>query len=51
MITLENIERFKQEYRLAQNQKKEVFVFEGSEVLVSYAKYVIEYFDSLFKKK
>jgi hypothetical protein len=30
----------------AQNEGKEVFIFEGSEVLTDYAKYVIQYFES-----
>ena len=51
MITEKNIEKFKMSYSVAIQQKKEIFLFEGSEVLVSYAKYVIEYFDSFFKKK
>jgi hypothetical protein len=50
MITLENIGRFKNEYKLAVSQKKEIFLFEDSEVLVGYAKYVIEYFDCIIKK-
>jgi len=50
MITLENIGRFKESYTLARQQKKETFVFEGSEVLVDYAKYVIQYFDGFLKK-
>ena len=46
MITLGNIERFRESYVNAINEGKEVFIFEGSEVLTDYAKYVIEYFDS-----
>jgi hypothetical protein len=47
MITLENIGKFKMLYDLARQQKKETFMFEGSEVLVDYAKYVIQYFDGI----
>jgi hypothetical protein len=50
MITLENIGKFKMSYDLARQQKKETFMFEGSEVLVGYAKYVIQHFDGLLKK-
>jgi len=47
MITLENIGKFKMSYDLARQQKKETFMFEGSKVLVDYAKYVIQYFDGI----
>ena len=50
MITLENISKFKESYNLAKKQEKETFLFEGSEVLVDYAKYVIQYFDGFLKK-
>lgn len=50
MITVHNISKFKESYNLALVQKKEIFIFEGSEVLTSFAKYVIEYFDNLSKK-
>jgi hypothetical protein len=47
MITLENIGKFKMSYNLARQQNKETFMFEGSEVLVGYAKYVIQHFDRI----
>ena len=49
MITTNNILKFKELYKIAFNEGKELFIFEGSEVLTSYAKYVIEYFDSTLK--
>ena len=47
MITLENIGRFKDEYKLAVSQKRDVFNFEGSLVLTAFAKYVIEHFNTI----
>ncbi|NIQ14782.1 MAG: hypothetical protein GTO02_10400 [Candidatus Dadabacteria bacterium] len=49
MITVNNIEQFKEMYNSAVNEGKELFIFEGSEVLTSYAKYVIEYFNIYLK--
>lgn len=46
-VTLENIDEFKKLYDKAVKEKKEVFVFHGADVLVTYAKYVIEYLDSI----
>jgi phage anti-repressor protein len=46
MITINNYNHFKKSYDLALNEGKEVFIFEGSEVLTDYAKYVIQYFES-----
>ncbi len=47
MINLNNIEKFKLLYNDAVNKGDEMFVFEGRDVLTSYAKYVIEYFNSI----
>ena len=47
IINNENIKKFKREYNKAVKQNKEQFQFEGFPVLVSYAKYLIEYADSL----
>jgi len=49
-ITTENIARFKKAYNRAVKTNKTVFIFEGQEVLVTYAKYVIQYADSLKNK-
>lgn len=48
-ITKENIKAFKAAYNKAVKAELEVFIFEGQEVLTAYAKYVIEYFDTLTK--
>ena len=45
MITVNNITQFKELYNSAIKEDMGIFIFEGSEVLTSYAKYVIEYFD------
>ncbi len=45
MINQENISEFKKLYNSAVNEGKELFIFNGSEVLTGYAKYVIEYFE------
>tara|TARA_R100001460_G_scaffold62437_5_gene102555 strand:- start:2493 stop:2657 length:165 start_codon:yes stop_codon:yes gene_type:complete len=47
MISLENIDKFKLQYKDAVIKGKEMFVFEGRDVLTSYAKYVIEYFNNI----
>lgn len=47
MINLENIDKFKLLYRDAVSKGDEMFVFEGRDVLTSYAKYVIEYFNNI----
>lgn len=49
MITTNNINQFKEMYNSAVSEGKELFIFEGSEVLTSYAKYVIEYFNIYLK--
>ena len=49
MITTSNISNFKELYNLAKNNEMDSFIFEGQEVLTSYAKYVIEYFENILK--
>jgi hypothetical protein len=49
MITIKNINNFKELYNSALNDNLESFIFEGQEVLTSYAKYVIEYFNIIIK--
>jgi hypothetical protein len=49
MITIKNINNFKELYKSALNDNLESFIFEGQEVLTSYAKYVIEYFNIIIK--
>jgi len=46
-ITFSDIPKFKESYNLAVGRKEEIFIFKGSEILTTYAKYVIEYFDTL----
>jgi len=42
-ITEQNYPAFKRLYEKALKEGKEIFIFEGQEILVSYAKYVVEY--------
>lgn len=49
MITFGNLEEFRESYLMALNEGREIFTFEGSEVLTSYAKYVLMYFDMRLK--
>ena len=51
MINLENIDKFKLLYKDAVSKGNEMFVFEGRDVLTSYAKYVIEYFDIILNAR
>ncbi len=41
--------RLKNEYQKAVDNSKEIFVFDGNELLTSYAKYLIEYFTPMFE--
>ena len=45
MINKNNIIDFKQSYDNALKKGEDMFNFEGTDVLTSYAKYVIEYFN------
>jgi hypothetical protein len=47
MISLENIDKFKLLYNDAVSKGNEIFIFEGKDVLTSYAKYVIEHFNNI----
>lgn len=47
-FTRRKLVEFKRLYNQAVIDKKEQFLFEGHEVLVSYAKYMIEYLDGQF---
>ena len=51
MISLENIDKFKILYNDAVSKGNEMFVFEGRDVLTSYAKYVIEYFNNIMNAR
>lgn len=50
-FTAEKFKAFKKAYDKAITDKKDQFEFEGHEVLVSYAKYVIQYLTPKFDKK
>jgi len=43
------LKRLKIAYNLTIEKKQESFVFEGREILVSYAKYMIEYLEGRLK--
>tara|TARA_R110002020_G_scaffold215911_3_gene423218 strand:+ start:1447 stop:1608 length:162 start_codon:yes stop_codon:yes gene_type:complete len=45
MISVDNLSEFKQSYDNAINEGEDMFTFEGADVLTSYAKYVIQYFN------
>ena len=45
MINKNNIIDFKQSYNKALKSGEDMFIFEGTDVLTSYAKYVIQYFN------
>jgi len=49
MISLDNLSEFKQSYNKALKSGEDMFIFEGTDVLTdvltSYAKYVIQYFN------
>lgn len=46
-ISSENLESFRAAYNKAMDEQQVSFFFEGKPVIVSYAKYVIEYLDNL----
>jgi hypothetical protein len=41
--------RLKKEYQTAIQSSKDIFIFDGNEILTSYAKYLIEYLTPMFK--
>jgi hypothetical protein len=47
MITEQNLEQFNSLYQKAKSEEKVSFMFEKQEVLVSYAKYVLEHFRNI----
>ncbi len=42
-VSRETMARFKREYEMARDRKAEMFMFDGQEVLVQFAKYVVQY--------
>ncbi len=50
-FTKENFKRFKNEYRIAKANGDSVFTFENKEVVLDYAKYLIEYLETQLKNE
>ncbi len=50
-ITEEEFKHLKLKYKDAVEKEKTNFMFKDNEVLVDYAKYLIEYLESQFKKE
>ncbi len=50
-LTEQSLKQLKKQYDKAIEDKQEVFTFQGHELLVSYAKYLIEYAETQFKTK
>lgn len=50
-LSLEDYPRFKKAYEKAVKDGVEVFEFDGTEILVAYAKYVCEYFEIVIKSQ
>lgn len=48
-ISAENLPRFKNLYNKAVKENKTSFIFDGQEVLVQFAKYLIEYAETQIK--
>jgi hypothetical protein len=46
IVTPENFKKFKRLYLKALKNNQDQFVFEGNDVLVAYAKYMVEYCDT-----
>lgn len=45
-LTMEDLESFKEAYLEAEENDQETFVYNGTEVLTAYAKFVIQYMES-----
>jgi phage anti-repressor protein len=46
----EKFDELKQLYKIACDTGREIFMFEGNELLTSYAKYLIEYLAQIFER-
>jgi hypothetical protein len=44
-INLKTYQALKKEYLKAVSENKNIFIFEGNELLTSYAKYLLQYFE------
>lgn len=49
-FNLSTYQKLKVEYNNAVKDEKEIFIFNGHELLTSYAKYLIEYLKTIFEK-
>lgn len=50
-FTPEKLEELKKLYSNAVTTGSEIFIFDGSEILTTYAKYLIEYLTEIFERK
>lgn len=48
-FTKEKLSELKKQYNVVIENNLEVFIFDGSELLVSYAKYLIQYLETQLK--
>lgn len=49
-LTKSKIRELKIAYNEAKKNKKEIFIFDGEEILTSYAKYLIEYVNTYYNE-
>jgi hypothetical protein len=49
-VDLPKFSRLQNEYQNAVKNSQEIFIFDGNELLTSYAKYLIEYLTPMFQK-
>lgn len=50
-VTANNLDEFKIAYKKAYSDDKKSFVFKGQELLTAYAKYLIEYLETLKRQQ
>lgn len=48
-FTKEKLSELKKQYNISVQNNQEVFIFDGTELLVSYAKYLIQYLETQLK--
>lgn len=49
-FTATKVKALRRAYNAAVKAKKDTFIFEGSELVVTYAKYLLEYLDGEFRR-
>lgn len=49
-MDIEKYEKLKKKYEESVEKNEDIFIFEGNEVLTSYAKYLLEFLESKFDK-